>query len=203
MSCSRSTGRWEGTGRCDDHDGSTAVAPRRPRSTRRWGFTFGRTSMPRPSCGGVHRPELVPRWWGHGTTTKVVEMDIRPRRPLASSAGAVAMTSCSSASTSGRPARTDPLDVHVRDGGRRGDGRPGDPLVRGDRWPDEGDLGRSHGPADVIDGALATGGRRRDRDGIASRRCSPSCKPDPPARARRPCRDLRVPARGGTARAVG
>jgi uncharacterized protein YndB with AHSA1/START domain len=28
---------------------------------------------------GLHDPDLIPRWWGpHGTTTTVVEMDVRP-----------------------------------------------------------------------------------------------------------------------------
>jgi hypothetical protein len=105
-------------------------------------------------------PEIIPRWWGwHGTTTTVVEMVVRPggkweiREQRARSRGRDVLRRI----PGGRATRAFRVDLHVRRGGRRPDGRPGDLPLR--------DLGGKTKVTSVghfdsvesIDGALASG----------------------------------------------
>ena len=127
-------------------------------------------------------PELVPRWWGpHGTTTTVVEMDVRPggKWRYVSSAAGPRGRGVLRRVPGGRPARGLQVDLHVRRRGRRPAGRPRDLHPRGPRRQDQGHLHRAHG--------LARGRSRapwrpawsaaRSRPGTASRPCSPKARP--------------------------
>ena len=106
-------------------------------------------------------PEIVPRWWGpHGTTTTVVEMDVRP-------GGSLAVRQPRRRPRGRRVLRRVPrdrrrpsgftLDVHVRRPGRRPAGRPRDPHVRGPRRPDARRSVSEIGSAEDIEAALAAG----------------------------------------------
>ena len=128
-------------------------------------------------------PEIVPRWWGqHGTTTTVVEMDVRPGgkwRYVSSAADRddVAFYGEYLEIDAARGLR---VDVHVRRRGRRPAGRPRDPHLRGPRRPDEVITRRAHGLARGRSKApwRPAWSRARSRPGIASRRCSPKAEPD-------------------------
>ena len=91
-------------------------------------------------------PEIVPRWWGpHGTTTTVVEMDVRPggKWRYVSQAPDRDDVAFYGEYLEVEAARALQLDVHVRRRGRRTPGRPGGLHPRGPRRPDEGHLDRA------------------------------------------------------------
>ena len=106
-------------------------------------------------------PELVPRWWGkHGTTTKVVEMDVRPGGTwrYVSSAPDRDDVVFYGEYLEVDAARGLQMDVHVRRRGRRPAWAarrrtPSRTSTAGRRITSIGHIGS----AEAIEGALATG----------------------------------------------
>ena len=129
-------------------------------------------------------PDLVPRWWGkHGTTTTVVEMDVRPGGKWRYINSAPDRDDVAFYGEYLEVVPTDlQVDLHVRRRGCRPDGRPRVPFVLGCRRQDEDQerrvlrLGRNPSTAR----SRPAWSKVRSRPGIASRPCWPG--DDPPRR---------------------
>ena len=137
----------------------------------------------RAGLEGPHGSRRVPRWWGpHGTTTTVVEMDVRPggtwryvsQRPRPRRRRVLRRI------PRGRPARRLQVDVHVRRRGRRPEGGPETLTSRisaaGRRSRPSATWAR---PRPSKARSRPAWSAARSRPGTASRPCSPNAKPLP------------------------